>query len=273
MKKYLVLLTVLLLALCLVFVACDKKDDKTADTTTEANTTEKVATLEATTTEEVTTAEVTTGPLQFLDQTIEVWSFEGLPTETMTADGTTLESRDGNAKIGEAWNFRGKADGGFENSFCLEIEQLKTDWRYDAILYFNDKAVKDWTGAKEVWLYIDAEDYLASFKLDLGLVDSTGLIFPLSRDKQESPVRGPIYFQWEDGWEEGALNDWGHAEFYPGFKGFVRIPVSIYSGAKVDGVFVDVQPVLTNMLGISIYFEDYSSSSGTIHIDSLRIMK
>lgn len=183
-----------------------------------------------------------------------VWDMENLVGDltTWTTDKFFELWADENVGVmGGNWKPVSIATKGFGGSNALGWRLLTTEWGSTTYVNLNndDTAITDWSGATELYFYIDTTMIGAEMPIDI--------LLPLD-DPDVTMISGATYYIWKNNkWAERNVNEWNHLVIPANFAGWVRVPLAGVYGDTLD---------LSNVYRIGFYTE-HSLVNGTVYFD------
>ncbi len=143
---------------------------------------------------------------------------------------------------------------GVDGSTALGWNMTANHWTNMTYMAFDDMAgaVTDWTGATEMYFYLDASEIAADVILDVILDRSVG-----------GHIEGTSVYYWNGSeWKASEINVWGHMILPAKFCGWIRVPFSTLATPPSD---------LSEVTRIAFALEHYDSTGGMIYIDNFMI--
>ena len=196
-----------------------------------------------------------------------VWDFENVP---QNLDGwySDLYVECGwneTGKIGMSagnWTLSVEEGKGYNGSKGLQAFLPKHQWGNTTYVSLKkDKtAFTDWTGAKELFFWVDASELTEltqGVRLDLILLEASEQI---SYETTMNP--GSPYQYWQDGsWQSAEVNSWGHIIIPVGFCGWMRVPL---------GETIRLPSDMSRVNRIAFYTE-HEAINGSVYFDNFAI--
>lgn len=153
--------------------------------------------------------------------------------------------------MGGNWKPVSIATKGFNGSNALGWRMLTTEW--GSTTYVNldhdNTAITDWSGATELYFYIDTTQVGKEMPIDI--------LLPLE-DPDVTMISGATYYIWKNNqWAERNVNEWNHLVIPANFAGWIRVPLAGVYGDTLD---------LSNVYRIGFYTE-HTMINGTVYFD------
>ena len=140
---------------------------------------------------------------------------------------------------------------GFGGSRALGWTQNKNEWGNATwVCLGNDRTAKtDWSGAAELYFYIDASELSEALKGELLLYTAANQALRMQPDS--------TWYYWQNGaWAQSAVSEWNEMQLPVGYRGWVRIPITqVYGSCELRNI---------QRIGFSMVF---SSEHVSVYID------
>ncbi len=195
-------------------------------------------------------------PAEVADGTV-VWDMEHLPA---SFDGLTASlftelwgSEDGVA-LGNVI-VSASADKGYNGSAALAWKLHQHAFGNNIYVNYSgmEGSKTDWTGATEVYFYIDTTEVGADMPVDL-MMNHTGDTYGM--------VKEAAWYTYSEGaWVEQKINEWGHMVMPANYVGWVRVPLATMGAQPED---------IANVSRLCFYTE-HSVVDATVYFDHITI--
>ncbi len=191
-----------------------------------------------------------------VDRAKVVWDLENAP-DNMTdwAIDRFKEEWGGDYGVSAGqWTPKGVNGKGVNGSRALQWDVHGNAWGSTSyiVLSKDSTAVTDWTGAENLYFYIDASEQPADFKADLLLyTKSNGMI---------EMVNGAPYAYWNGSkWVDANIDDYHHLSISAGYVGWIRLPLaSVYNNPSLNEVQRLGFLLEHHKVGASVYFDHFA---------------
>ncbi len=190
-----------------------------------------------------------------------IWNFEALPDD-MSSQVTTGW---GSQTLGEHVDAVKAAGKGMGGSTAFGYKSLEASWDGNYILQMDHADQMgmnpDWSGAEMLWIWVDASEMTAQIQLDLQF-------------NWCKPVSGAEYWIYTGGTsatKAGTLPEaytgagYGRFPVDAGFKGYIGVKVSDYSGLSSSGIYSVLMYYASGNLSTipaTLYLDNFTITSG-----------